>query len=106
VLLERPLLRHDFNDHYTEIVEMMDGELNDAKQLYEEHMRHVSETGSMPVHKNMSPIAGRLQWAQELRQRISLPMASFSRIEHPYVCQSKTFSDFSLFLQFLTVFPS
>jgi len=85
VLLDRPLLKQDFNEHYTEIVEMMDEELNDAKQLYDQHMRSISETGSMTMHKNMSPVAGRLQWVQELRQRISLPLASFSRIEHPYV---------------------
>jgi len=89
VLLDRPILKHDFNEHYTEIVQMMDDELNNAKQLYDEHMRSISETGSMPMHKNMSPVAGRLQWVQELRQRISLPMASFSRIEHPYVSQNE-----------------
>jgi len=88
VLLERPQLKQDFNDHYTDIVEMMDSELSDAKRLYDESMRSVHDTGSMPMHKNMSPVAGRLQWVHELRQRISLPMASFSRIEHPYVSQT------------------
>jgi len=88
VLLERPQLKQDFNDHYTDIVEMMDSELSDAKRLYDESMRSVHDTGSMPMHKNMSPVAGRLQWVHELRQRISLPMASFSRIEHPYVSRT------------------
>jgi len=84
-LLDRPLIRHDFNDHYTEIIQMMDDELNAVKQLYDEHMNSISETGVMPLHKNMPPVAGRLQWVQEMRQRISLPMASFRRIEHPSV---------------------
>jgi len=61
---------------------MMDEELFAAKQLYDERMHIVSETGAMPMHKNMPPVAGRLQWVRELRQRISLPMASFRRLEH------------------------
>jgi len=62
---------------------MMDEELSAAKQLYDEYMRAVNETGAMPVQKNMPPAAGRLQWARELRQRISIPMSNFRRIEHP-----------------------
>jgi len=82
-LLDRSLIRHDFNDHYTEIVQMMDEELNAAKQLYDEQMRCIDETGTMQMHKNMPLVAGRLQWVHELRQRVSLPMTYFRRIEHP-----------------------
>jgi len=82
-LLDRPLIQQDFNEHYTEIVQMMDEELDAAKKLYDENMHSLADTGTMPVHKNMPQFAGKLQWVRELRQRISLPMASFRRIEHP-----------------------
>jgi len=81
-LLDRPLIQQDFNEHYSEIVQMMDEELDAAKKLYDENVRSLGDTGSMPVHKNMPQFAGKLQWVRELRQRISLPMASFRRIEH------------------------
>ena len=81
-LLDRTLIQHDFNEHYAEIVQMMDEELDAAKKLYDENMRTFNDTGTMPVHKNMPQFAGKLQWSRELRQRISLPMASFRRIEH------------------------
>jgi len=64
-------------------MQMMDEELSAAKQLYDEQKRRVDATGTMPIHKNMPPVAGRLQWVHELRQRIAIPMASFRRIEHP-----------------------
>lgn len=82
-LLDRPLVRNDFNDRYSEIIQMMDEVLNAAKLLYDQQVRSISETGTMLMHKNMPQFAGRLQWARELRERISIPMASFRRIEHP-----------------------
>jgi len=82
-LLDRPLIRQDFNEHYAEVVTMMDDELGFAKQLYDQQMRSIADAGVMPVQKNMPPTAGRLQWVRELRQRIASPMSSFRRIEHP-----------------------
>ena len=63
----------------------MDNELNKVKQLYDEQMARRAETGTMPIHKNMPPVAGALKWSQELRDRITGPMESFRRMEHEYV---------------------
>lgn len=82
-LLERPLIKQDFQPNYPKVVEMMDQELTTAKAIYDEHMRIRKETGKMPLHKNMAKISGSLKWAAELRGRITTSMTSFKHIEHP-----------------------
>ena len=44
-----------------------------------------AEKGKIPIHKNMPYVTGGLKWAQELRERISIPMSNFKNLEHPYV---------------------
>ena len=89
-LLERPLIKEDFDPNYPLMVSMMDDELNQAKQIYDKHMAVKEETGKMPIHKNMAKVSGSLKFAQELRERISTPMNRFKMTEHPYVSLSLT----------------
>ena len=89
-LLERPLIKEDFDPNYPLMVSMMDDELNQAKQIYDKHMSIKEETGKMPIHKNMAKVSGSLKFAQELRERISTPMNRFKMTEHPYVSLSLT----------------
>ena len=79
------MLKKDFDQNYWIIVQTMDAEINCVKQLYDEQMARRTETGYIPIHKNMPPVAGALKWSQELRDRIAVPMADFRRLEHPYV---------------------
>lgn len=41
------------------------------------------QTGKPPIHKNMPHMTGCLKWSKELGDRITAPMASYKRIEHP-----------------------
>ena len=66
-------------------MQLLDAELNNVKRLYDEQMAVFVETGIMPIHKNMAPVSGSLKWAQELRDRITVPMNEFRRLDHPYV---------------------
>ena len=61
---------------------MMAQELDKAKNIYDKHMAS-SQIGDVPVHKNQAKVAGGLRWAQELRQRIQVPMEGFKHLEHP-----------------------
>ena len=82
-LLERPLIKQDFNPNYPRIIVMMDEELNTVKGIYDDHMRLKRDTGSMPLHKNMAKVSGSLKWAAELRDRLAGSMNSFKHIDHP-----------------------
>ena len=82
-LLERPLLKTDFDPNYPRMVTMMDEVLNETKQIFDKHMGIKEETGHMPIHKNMAEVSGSLKFAQELRNRITEPMKRFKMNEHP-----------------------
>ena len=83
-LLERPVIKQQFEPNYRVILQTVDAELNVVKQLYDKQMAIRAETGTMPIHKNMAPVSGYLKWAEELRERITIPMTDFRRLEHPY----------------------
>lgn len=83
--MDRPLIKRDFDQRYHRIVEMMDRELNDTKKIYDRHMAILKRTGSIPCHKNLPHVAGRLKLAQELRDRIGTAMAWFRCLEHSLV---------------------
>lgn len=84
-LLERPLIKKDFEEKYPILVTMMNSELDVAKEIYDQQMQTKKELGKIPIHKNMPGVTGGLKWAQELRERISIPMSNFKHLEHPYV---------------------
>jgi dynein heavy chain len=82
-LLERPLIKQDFQPNYPKVVEMMDAELSTVKVIYDEHMAIRRDQGKMPLHKNMAKVSGSLKWSEELRERITAFMTCFNHIEHP-----------------------
>jgi dynein heavy chain len=83
-LLDRELIKKDFDEKYPLIVKMMDRELDTAKVIYDNQTAAKKETGKASLHKNMPKVSGSLRWAQELRERISAPMGSFKSLEHRY----------------------
>ena len=82
-LLERPMIKKDFEPKYPIIVQMMDDLLGEVKEMYDKQMEEKKETGWAPVHKNMPKVSGSLRWAREMRDRISVPMGNFKHLEHP-----------------------
>lgn len=82
-ILERPIIKKDFEPNYRVMMDLLDAELNNVKRLYDEQMAVYIETGTMPIHKNMPPVSGSLKWSQELRDRITIPMNEFRRLDHP-----------------------
>ena len=82
-LLERPLIKCDFEAKYPIIIDMMNNELDIAKNIYDVQMAMKKEKGKAVLHKNMPKVSGNLRWSHELRERISNPMKDFKHIEHP-----------------------
>lgn len=84
-LLERELIKKDFDEKYPLIVKMIDKELDTAKSIYDEQMAAKKEGGKAVLHKNMPKVSGSLRWAQELRERITAPMGNFKALDHRWV---------------------
>ncbi|XP_067572638.1 dynein axonemal heavy chain 9 [Pseudorca crassidens] len=82
-LLERPLVAQDTSDKYLVLIRMFSEDLDAVRMIYSQHVQEEVEHGFFSVHKNMPAVAGRLRWAQELRQRIQGPFDNFRRMTHP-----------------------
>lgn len=83
-LLERELIKKDFDEKYPLIVKMIDKELDTAKSIYDEQMAAKKEGGKAVLHKNMPKVSGSLRWAQELRERITAPMGNFKALDRSH----------------------
>ncbi|KAJ8313224.1 hypothetical protein KUTeg_009222, partial [Tegillarca granosa] len=83
-LVDREVIRKDFDEKYPKIVQLMNTELDMAKLIYDEQMLHKKQTGKILLHKNMPKVSGSLKWAKELLDRIAIPMSSFRAIDHSW----------------------
>lgn len=84
-LLERGMIKKDFEEKYPAVIETVHKELDMVKVIYDKQMEIKETMSKAAIHKNMPKVSGSLRWAQELRERISIPMGNFKHLEHPYV---------------------
>lgn len=85
-ILERPHIQNQICSKYKELVEMFSSELDHTKLVYDAQMAAVETCkGVPPIAKNMPHVAGQLNWAREVQDRIQIPMKNFKAIQHPYV---------------------
>lgn len=85
-ILERPHIQNQIWSKYKELVEMFSSELDHTKLVYDAQMAAVETCkGFPPIAKNMPHVAGQLNWAREVQDRIQIPMNNFKAIHHPYV---------------------
>ncbi|KAM4843232.1 dynein axonemal heavy chain 17 [Thomomys bottae] len=82
-LLERPLILADVVPRYSTMLEMFDGELDNAKLMYDAQMAASADNKIPPIHKNMPPVAGQLKWSLELQERLEVAMKHLKHIDHP-----------------------
>lgn len=69
-LLDRPVIHHFFQHNYFVLVEMCSNELDDAKVLFDKQLARAKTPLGPILNKNMPPMAGKLRWCQQLRDRI------------------------------------
>lgn len=81
-LLERPIIARDFAKGYPVILEQIEREMDDAKQIFDQQMDYQHEHGSIQLDRNMPKVAGSLMWAEELKQRYTQPMEQFRLVEN------------------------
>ena len=80
-LLERPLIKKDFQTKFPLIIKAVDTELDAVKKLYDQQMSSIHTSDGM-VDKNMPKVAGLLRWSQELTERVQMMMEKFSTLNH------------------------
>lgn len=83
-LLERDVIKHDFDSKYDHIVQLLEEEMDDTKRLYDIQKNIKDSSQHILVHRNMPEVSGGLKWCQELKDRIKKPMETFNKlIDHP-----------------------
>ena len=83
-MLDRPVIKQEFEHKYPQIIRLYNADLNDAKAIYDAYMKSIVVTTEKPHrNKNMPEVAGALTWSSQLRARIERSMTSFKYIEHP-----------------------
>ena len=81
-LLERSIIHHDFEKNYSVIIEQVERDMDEAKQIFDQQMAHQEEHGSIQLERNMPKVAGSIMWAEELKQRYTQPMEQLRSLEH------------------------
>jgi dynein heavy chain len=81
-LLDRPIIHNDFENNYPIVLEQIEREMDDAKQIFDLQMNLQQEEGSIQLDRNMPKVAGSLMWAEELKQRYTQPMEQFRALEN------------------------
>ncbi|CAF1576739.1 unnamed protein product, partial [Adineta steineri] len=81
-LLDRPKIHHVFAHNYSILIQQVEREMDDAKELFDRQMSYQEEHGSIQLDRNMTKVAGSLLWAEELKQRYTQPMEQFRQLEN------------------------
>ena len=76
-LLERPIIKEEFEAKFGVLINQFSSELDTAKIIFD------TQKDDPPLHKNQPLTAGRLKWANELLRRISDPRDKFNLLTNP-----------------------
>jgi len=76
-ILVRESLKNDLTNKNTLIFQKYGNEIKSIQNKY------TSENQNPPIQRNMPPVAGNIQWARHLLQKVSGPMQNFSNIIPP-----------------------
>ncbi|NXJ83957.1 DYH17 protein, partial [Trogon melanurus] len=89
-LLERPLIKAEISCCYSALLEMFKAELDNVKVLYDAQTTPPLLPGAgSAIHRNLPPVAGQLQWALELQQRLEGPHKDVFAIDHPVMVSTE-----------------
>ncbi|XP_077301132.1 dynein beta chain, ciliary-like [Arctopsyche grandis] len=84
-LANRPRILKELQPRYERLIDLLDGELIQVKQICEEGMIVYYNTKRRPmIDAYFPPVAGMLWWIFKLQQRVQIPMNEFNQIEDLY----------------------
>ncbi|CBY09824.1 unnamed protein product [Oikopleura dioica] len=78
-LIDRKIIGEDFDPKYKKLVQQMEVEIQQARELFE------NQRDDPPLYKNQPPTAGKIRWAADLLQRVKTPRERFFLLDHPFV---------------------
>ncbi|CAF2140297.1 unnamed protein product [Rotaria magnacalcarata] len=81
-MLERPAIREAFVRNYYRITLLVEQEIDACHDIYEKQMAFKKEHGTIELHRNKPPIAGSIEWVDEMKDRINEPLDAFTKLDY------------------------
>lgn len=99
-VLDRPKIKQEFTNKYSEVVVMLEEEITTCENIYTFQMQYHMVNGYLFVDRSFPTITGGLRWIQQLGARISAPIGHFRSLKHPI---SKSEAANSLYARYETL---
>ncbi|XP_012283270.1 dynein beta chain, ciliary [Orussus abietinus] len=80
-LLDRPIIRKQFTERYSRILDLLNTELTMVEVLF--------NRGTRGAMSDLPPLTANLRFINMLRQRIDLPVQCFGSLQHPIVTSAE-----------------
>lgn len=82
-VLDRPKIKEEFTNKYSDVLRMLDDEIYQCEQIYQRQMDYRRIHGYMFADRSFPPVTAALRWIRQLSARISAPIRSFRTLQHP-----------------------
>lgn len=82
-VLDRPKIKEEFTNKYSEVLRMLDEEIFQCEQIYQRQMDYRRMHGYLFADRSFPPVTSALRWIRQLAARVSAPINSFRTLQHP-----------------------
>lgn len=82
-VLDRPKIKEEFTNKYSDILKMLDEEIGACEQIYSKQMGYRKEHGYLFADRSFPPVTSTLRWIRQLGARITAPIRNFQALQHP-----------------------
>lgn len=82
-VLDRPKIKEEFTNKYSDILNMLDEEITMCEQIYVRQMEYRNEKGYLFADRSFPPVTASLRWIRQLGARVTAPIRNFKALQHP-----------------------
>lgn len=82
-VLDRPKIKAEFTNKYSDILMMLDEEITECEQIYARQIKYKKNNGYLFGDRSFPPVSSALRWVKQLGARVSAPIKNFQALQHP-----------------------
>lgn len=82
-VLDRPKIKAEFTNKYSDILMMLDDEITECEQIYAKQIEFKKSNGYLFGDRSFPPVSLALRWVKQLGARVSAPIKNFHALQHP-----------------------
>ena len=100
-LIERKIINRDLTDKIPSLLQMLNSELDAVNDILVGQKKRVFDFGKPLMDRNMPPVSGQINFAEEMRDRTVKCVESFRAVSHPVVESKEAVIIFDKYSQLL-----